>query len=71
MLWRMDAVRCLRCGGTRWAFLPGSLERMLVQPCETCGGRVVVERRRPGARHARLIIERRHAARARQEIARR
>jgi hypothetical protein len=47
----MDAVRCLRCGETRWTFLSGTLERLLADPCEACGGKVVGERRRPGADH--------------------
>jgi DNA-directed RNA polymerase subunit RPC12/RpoP len=58
----MDAVRCLRCGGTRWTLLPGSLERRLSEPCEACGGRVVLERRHPGALQG-TIRERREAER--------
>jgi hypothetical protein len=48
----MDAVRCLQCGATRWSFRSGTLGRLLAGPCETCGGTVVRERRRPGARSA-------------------
>jgi hypothetical protein len=55
----MDAVRCLRCGETRWSFLSGTQERLLVEPCESCGGTVVRERRRPGTQHAALQPERR------------
>ena len=58
----MDAVRCLRCGATRWTFLPGSLGRLLAEPCEACGGRVVLERRKPGSRSLRPLVERRRAA---------
>jgi hypothetical protein len=59
----MDAVRCLRCGATRWTLRPGSLEQRLSEPCEACGGPVVKERRRPGARTGALRYERRHADR--------
>jgi hypothetical protein len=55
----MDAVRCLQCGETRWSFLSGTLERLLAEPCESCGGRVVRERRRPGTAHTVLLRERR------------
>jgi hypothetical protein len=57
----MDAVRCLRCGETRWTFRPGALARLLSEPCESCGGPVVRERRKPGAARGRLRVERRHA----------
>jgi hypothetical protein len=60
----MDAVRCLHCGATRWSFRPGGLERLLAEPCEACGGRVVRERRRPGTAHAALMRERRGRGRA-------
>lgn len=60
----MDAVRCLRCGATRWTLLPGSLEQRLSEPCEACGGPVVLERRRPGARRGVLRHERRQADRS-------
>jgi hypothetical protein len=59
----MDAVRCLRCGDTRWTFRPESLERLLAEPCEACGGPVVIERRRPGSNRAMPRVERRHADR--------
>jgi hypothetical protein len=59
----MDAVRCLRCSSTRWTLLPGSLEQRLSEPCEACGGPVVLERRRPGAPQAMPRLERRHADR--------
>ena len=55
----MDAVRCLRCGSTRWSYLTGTLQRLLAEPCEECGGPVVRERRRPGAEHAAPDLERR------------
>jgi hypothetical protein len=63
MLEAMDAVRCLRCGDTRWTFRPESLERLLSEPCEACGGPVVLERRRPGSGRSRPRVERRHADR--------
>jgi hypothetical protein len=59
MLDPMEAVRCLQCGATRWSFRPGTLERLLAEPCEDCGGPVVRERRRPGARHGPPAVERR------------
>jgi hypothetical protein len=58
----MDAVRCLRCGETRWTFRPGAVTRLLAEPCESCGGPVVRERRKPGAtRAARPRVERRQS----------
>jgi hypothetical protein len=56
---RMDAVRCLQCGATRWSIRPGTLQRLLAERCEDCGGPVVRERRRPGAQHGALPVERR------------
>jgi hypothetical protein len=58
----MEAVRCTQCGGTRWSLFPGSLAQSLAEPCEICGGKTVVERRRPGAGPDRLDLERRRAA---------
>jgi hypothetical protein len=55
----MDAVRCLRCGETRWSFRSGTLQRLLAEPCESCTGDVVRERRRPGTQHTALLRERR------------
>ena len=55
----MDAVRCLKCGATRWSLFSGSLERLLAEPCQACGGETVVERRRPGARRRPPLVERR------------
>jgi len=55
----MDAVRCTRCGETRWSLFPGSAARALSLPCEVCGGPTVPERRRPGTRHGFLPVERR------------
>ena len=57
----MDAVRCLRCGETRWTFRPGQLARLLAEPCESCGGPVVRERRKPGSGRGRPRIERRES----------
>jgi hypothetical protein len=57
----MDAVRCTQCGGTRWSLLPGSLTHLLEEPCDLCGGRHVIERRRPGAGPDTLDVERRRA----------
>jgi hypothetical protein len=58
----MEAVRCMQCGGTRWSLLPGSLNHLLDEPCDLCGGQHVIERRRPGAGPERLDVERRRAA---------
>ena len=55
----MDAVRCLRCGETRWSLFSGSFERLLHEPCLVCGGETVVERRRPGSGVRRPFVERR------------
>jgi hypothetical protein len=55
----MDAVRCLECGATRWALFGVSFEHMLDEPCQVCGGKTVVERRRPGTGAARVVVERR------------
>jgi hypothetical protein len=55
----MDAVRCLNCGETRWSLTSGSLEHLLNEPCQLCGGEMVVERRRPGTSVRRPLIERR------------
>ena len=55
----MDAVRCLECGTTRWALTRASLEHMLREPCEMCGGETAVERRRPGTGGAKPVVERR------------
>jgi hypothetical protein len=57
----MEAVRCLRCGETRWTFRPGQLARLLGEPCESCGGPVVRERRKPGGARGRPRVERRQA----------
>lgn len=58
----MEAVRCTQCGETRWSLLPGSRSHALDAPCELCGGKTVVERRRPGAGPETLDVERRRAA---------
>ena len=58
----MEAVRCTRCGETRWSLFPGFLAQALEAPCEVCGGETVVERRRPGAGPQELEVERRRAA---------
>ena len=55
----MDAVRCLKCGATRWALFPPSFEHLRNEPCEVCGGKTVVERRRPGTGAAKPFVERR------------
>jgi hypothetical protein len=55
----MKAVRCLRCGETRWSLFNGTFERLLAEPCQICGGETVVERRRPGTMPRRQFIERR------------
>jgi hypothetical protein len=55
----MDAVRCLNCGATRWTLFSGTLERLLAEPCQECGGETVVERRRPGGVRRPPLVERR------------
>jgi hypothetical protein len=60
----MEAVRCLRCGETRWALFRASYERMLSRPCEACGGETAAERRRPGASLREPLTERRDRRRA-------
>jgi hypothetical protein len=60
----MEAVRCTRCGETRWSLLPGSRTHALDAPCELCGGETVIERRRPGAGPQTLVVERRRTAMA-------
>jgi hypothetical protein len=55
----MEAVRCLRCGETRWTLFRASLNRLETSPCEACGGPTVLERRRPGAAPRRPFVERR------------
>lgn len=58
----MEAVRCTRCGETRWSLLPDALAHLLAAPCELCGGETMVERRRPGAGHGPVDVERRRMA---------
>jgi hypothetical protein len=55
----VDAVRCLECGETRWTLFGETLEHMLEQPCQVCGGKTVVERRRPGTSRRTPPVERR------------
>jgi hypothetical protein len=55
----MFAVRCVECGETRWALTRASYENLRAEPCEACGGKVVQERRRPGASPRKPIVERR------------
>jgi hypothetical protein len=55
----VDAVRCLECGATRWTMFGATLEHLLDEPCEVCGGTTVVERRRPGTGARRPLPERR------------
>ena len=59
----MDAVRCLRCGETRWSLFSGSFQRLLEEPCQACGGETVIERRRPGSGARRPFVERRDSPR--------
>jgi hypothetical protein len=56
----MEAVRCTRCGETRWSLFSSSQEMALERPCEVCGGPTVAERRHPGTA-GRLSVERRSA----------
>ena len=44
-----------------------SLEHLLGEPCEVCGGETVVERRRPGTGAARPFMERRDLEESSQE----
>jgi hypothetical protein len=44
-----------------------TLEHLLDEPCEVCGGKTVVERRRPGTGAARPFMERRDREETRQE----
>jgi hypothetical protein len=55
----MDAVRCIRCGETRWSLFPSTFAQAVEQPCELCGGPTVPERRRPGSGRGVLAAERR------------
>jgi len=57
----MEAVRCIRCGETRWSLFSSSQAKALELPCEACGGPTVIERRHPGTGGARPPIERRSA----------
>jgi hypothetical protein len=63
----VDAVRCLECGATRWTMFGTKIEHLLDEPCEVCGGKTVVERRRPGTGAARPFMERRDREESRQE----
>ncbi len=56
----MEAVRCTRCGETRWSLFASSAKKSLELPCEVCGGPTVPERRRPGAGPGVLPAERRN-----------
>jgi hypothetical protein len=55
----MDAVRCVRCGETRWSLFSGTFQQLLSEPCQVCGGETVVERRRPGTASRTPFVERR------------
>ena len=55
----MHAVRCLQCGETRWSLFAATPERLLGRPCEACGGKTALERRRPGRRTGPPAVERR------------
>jgi hypothetical protein len=64
----VDAVRCIECGATRWTLSGDTLEHLLDEPCEVCGGETVVERRRPGTGAARPFMERRDLEEHSQEV---
>lgn len=67
----MEAVRCLECGATRWTLFGATFAHLLDEPCEVCGGKTVIERRRPGTGAARPFMERRDLephARAREPV---
>ncbi len=53
----MEAVRCVSCGETRWSLFGNAKPG---EPCRSCGGQTVPERRRPGAGVRRTtVVERR------------
>jgi hypothetical protein len=55
----MEAVRCLKCGETRWTLFRAQVKRPPNRPCEACGGPTVIERRHPGASPRPPFTERR------------
>ena len=57
----MDAVRCLKCGETRWTLFGLAETRAETPACELCGGPTVRERRRPGRSRRGPLVERRDA----------
>lgn len=52
-------MRCVECGETRWTLSWKTFQHMLEQPCQVCGGKTVVERRRPGTGGRPPVVERR------------
>ena len=55
---RLKAVRCTECGDARWSLFSSA---DTAQPCELCGGQMMVERRMPGSGPRTLLRERRNA----------
>ena len=62
---RLQAVRCVECGETRWSLFSSADPH---QPCELCGGETKLERRMPGSGPRRLLRERRSATLSRPLI---
>ena len=58
---RLKAVRCTECGDARWSLFSSADP---AQPCELCGGEMMVERRMPGSGPRTLLRERRMRERA-------
>jgi hypothetical protein len=55
---RLQAVRCIQCGETRWSLFTSA---DLSKPCQLCGGETRLERRVPGSGPRTLLRERRSA----------
>jgi rRNA maturation endonuclease Nob1 len=56
---RLQAVRCIECGETRWSLFSSADPH---RPCELCGGETRLERRTPGSSPRRFVRERRDAS---------
>ena len=56
---RLQAVRCTDCGDVRWSLFASADPS---QPCELCGGKMMLERRMPGSGPRELSHERRSAS---------
>jgi predicted RNA-binding Zn-ribbon protein involved in translation (DUF1610 family) len=53
----MEGKRCTACGEVHWSILPRAHQHDV--DCPGCGKPMVDERRRPGRRGARVLVERR------------